>query len=75
MKYVHPKTLKSVVKWEMSDSTISLIEHYAKYTKYSESEVVDMFMKNIATDELFIEWGCHEQTELACISTKYKQVD
>ena len=57
MKYLPPKPIKSTVDWEISDTTLSLIEHYAKYTKYSEAEVVDLFMTNLASDENFIEWA------------------
>ncbi|WP_230199751.1 hypothetical protein [Bacillus andreraoultii] len=33
-----------------------IVKHYAEYTEYDESEIVDMFLLNILGDVQFIEW-------------------
>lgn len=33
-----------------------IVKHYAEYTEYDESEIVDMFLLNVLGDVQFIEW-------------------
>lgn len=57
MQYIKPKN-KNVdkVNWLVSERTRMIVKHYAEYTEYDESEIVDMFLRNILGDEQFIEW-------------------
>lgn len=58
MEFIKPKNknLKKV-DWSLSEDTISLVKAYSEYTDYTESEIVDMFLKNLSKDEHFIEWA------------------
>jgi len=57
MKFIEPKN-KNVEKvdWMLSEKTRAIVKYYAEYTEYSESEIVDMFLRNILDDENFIKW-------------------
>lgn len=57
MQYIKPKN-KNVdkVNWLVSERTRMIVKHYAEYTEYDESEIVDRFLRNILGDEQFIEW-------------------
>jgi hypothetical protein len=57
MDFIKPKNKNAnKVDWEISERTRAIVKHYSEYTEYTESEVVDMFIKNILKDEDFIEW-------------------
>lgn len=57
MKFLEPKkNLKVKVDWLVSERTSNIIKHYAEYTGYSESEVVDEFLQNLLDDPKFKNW-------------------
>lgn len=57
MNYIEPKyKKKEKVEFMLSQRTKVIINYYAKYTGYDESEVVDTFMKNVLSDKEFNEW-------------------
>ncbi|MEW9050191.1 MAG: hypothetical protein AB2392_03485 [Neobacillus sp.] len=55
--YIKPKNRNlDNVDWVISEHTRSVVAAFAEYSEYTESEVVDEFLKNLLTDEDFIEW-------------------
>lgn len=56
MKYPKPKANKRKVSWNISEKTLTILSFYSKFSNYSEEEVVDLFMENLLTDELFIDF-------------------
>lgn len=52
MKFLPPKKAEKV-NWQISEQTRTIVELYAKYTAYSEEEIVDFFMKNLLSDPKF----------------------
>jgi len=56
MKYPKPKANKRKVSWNISEKTLTILSFYSKFSNYSEDEVVDLFMENLLTDELFIDF-------------------
>jgi DNA relaxase NicK len=57
VKFIKPKnTNADKVDWLISERTKAIVKYYAEYTEYSESEVVDKFLKNILDDKDFIKW-------------------
>jgi len=55
--FIKPKNKNhKKVDWQLSEDTIALVKAYSEYTDYSESEIVDMFLRNLSKDEHFIEW-------------------
>jgi len=58
MEFIKPKDFKGKkVDWMISEHTEAIISVYATYTWYTESEVVDNFLKNLAKDENFKNWA------------------
>ena len=56
--YIKPKNLNSEqVNWVVSEQTRNIVAAFSEYSEYTESEVVDEFLKNILTDEEFIDWA------------------
>ena len=44
--FIKPKTLVKVnPRWEISENTKAIVKYYAEYTDYTESEVIDKFLK------------------------------
>lgn len=57
MKPIKPKYRDSVkVEWKISKRSELIINNYAKYTKYEESEIIDNLILDILEDKEFIEW-------------------
>ncbi|AHF07947.1 hypothetical protein [Desulfitobacterium metallireducens] len=57
MRPVKPKYEGSVkVEWKISKRGREIIAQYSKYTKYDESELVDMILSQILDDEEFVAW-------------------
>ena len=57
MKFIKPKNIKlDSVDWLISERVRAIVKTYAEYTEYTESEVVDMFLRNILDDKDFVEW-------------------
>lgn len=57
MDFVKPKmSMKSKKQFELNNRTLSILKYYSKYTKYSESQILDMFLLNILKDDNFIKW-------------------
>lgn len=57
MKPIKPKYEEAIkVEWKISKRAKEIVVQYAKYTKYDESEVVDMVLAQIIDDENFIQW-------------------
>lgn len=57
MEFIEPKNIKEKkVNWTVSECTEAIVSAYALYTGYSESEIVDKFLKNLAKDENFKGW-------------------
>lgn len=58
MKPIKPKFSNTVkLEIQISDKSKEILVQYAKYTKYSESEIIDKLIGEIAEDDLdFIEW-------------------
>ncbi|HEO8422755.1 hypothetical protein [Niallia sp. FSL W8-0635] len=55
--YIKPKNLNSErVNWVISEQTRSIVTAFTEYSEYTESEVVDEFLKNILTDKDFVDW-------------------
>ena len=52
MKWLTPRS-PVTLKCTISAHTKSILEHYAKYTGYSEDEVLDQFLKNLLGDPRF----------------------
>ena len=56
--YIKPKNLNSEqVNWFVSEQTRNIVAAFSEYSEYTESEVVDEFLKNILTDEEFVDWA------------------
>ena len=56
--YIKPKNLNSErVDWVISEQTRNIVAAFSEYSEYTESEVVDEFLKNILTDEEFVDWA------------------
>lgn len=56
--YIKPKNLNSEqVNWVISEQTRNIVAAFSEYSEYTESEVVDEFLKNILTDEEFVDWA------------------
>ena len=57
MKPVKPKYLDTTkVDWKISKKSKLIIDYYAKYTKYEESEIIDKMILEIMDDSDFIQW-------------------
>lgn len=57
MKFIEPKNNNSDnVDWLISERVRAIVNYYAEYTEYTESEVVDKILINILDDKDFIEW-------------------
>jgi bacterioferritin (cytochrome b1) len=57
MQFIKPKNSKAnKVDWLISEQVREIVKHYAEYCEYSESEVVDVFLKNLLKDEEFLKW-------------------
>jgi DNA relaxase NicK len=57
VKFIKPKnTNADKVDWLISERTKAIVKYYAEYTEYTESEIVDKFLKNILDDKDFIKW-------------------
>lgn len=57
MQFIKPKNSKAnKVDWLISEQVREIVKIYADYCEYSESEVVDMFLKNLLKDEEFLKW-------------------
>jgi hypothetical protein len=55
--YIKPKNLNSErVDWVISEQTRNIVARFSEYSEYTESEVVDEFLKNILTDKEFVDW-------------------
>jgi hypothetical protein len=55
--YIKPKNLNSErVDWIVSEQTRNIVAAFSEYSEYTESEVVDEFLKNILTDKDFVNW-------------------
>jgi hypothetical protein len=56
--YIKPKNLNTTQPdWLISEHTRNIVTAFAEYSEYTESEAVDAFLKNLLTDENFIEWA------------------
>ena len=48
VEFIKPKNKNAEkVDWLISDQVREIIKNYAEYCEYTESEVVDMFLKNL----------------------------
>ena len=58
MKPIKPKFSNTVkLEIQISDKSKEILIQYAKYTKYTESEIIDRLIGEIAEDDLeFVEW-------------------
>lgn len=57
MKFIKPKNNNAAnVDWVISERVRNIVKHYAEYTEYSESEVVDTILLNLLDDKEFIKW-------------------
>ena len=57
MKPIKPKYADTVnVKWSISKRSREIINQYSKYTRYEESELIDMLIGDILEDETFVRW-------------------
>lgn len=57
MEYIQPKTAKRKATFSISQRTYQIVSLYARYTHYSEDEVVDMFLSKLSNDERFLNWA------------------
>lgn len=44
------------VDWKISEHSRAIVKYYAEYTEFTESEVVDEFLKELLKNDGFIEW-------------------
>ena len=44
------------VQWSISKRSKEIISQYSKYTKYEESEIIDMLISDILEDGTFVKW-------------------
>lgn len=57
VEYIKPKNKNAdKVNWVISERSRAIVRHYAEFTEYTESEVVDMFLRNILGDKDFLNW-------------------
>lgn len=57
MKPIKPKYSDTVnVQWSISKRSKEIISQYSKYTKYEESELIDILIGDILEDETFVKW-------------------
>ncbi|MUK88951.1 hypothetical protein GMD78_11150 [Ornithinibacillus sp. L9] len=57
VQFIKPKNNNAdKVDWLISEQVREIVKNYAEYCEYSESEVVDMFLKNLLKDEEFLKW-------------------
>lgn len=57
MKPIKPKYSDTInVKWSISKRSKEIINQYSKYTRYEESELIDMLIGDILEDESFVKW-------------------
>lgn len=57
MKFIKPRRINAQsTDWKISEQSRAIVKYYAEYTEYSESEVVDLFLKRLLEDKDFIEW-------------------
>ncbi len=57
VQFIKPKNNNAdKVDWLISEQVREIVKNYAEYCEYSESEVVDMFLKNLLKDEEFLRW-------------------
>ena len=57
MKPIKPKYSNTVnVEWSISKRSKEIISQYSKYTKYEESELIDMLISDILEDGTFVKW-------------------
>ncbi|MFT8321146.1 MAG: hypothetical protein ABF649_09585 [Bacillus sp. (in: firmicutes)] len=57
MQFIKPKNNNAdKVDRLVSEQVREIVKNYAEYCEYSESEVVDMFLKNLLKDEDFLKW-------------------
>ena len=57
MKPIKPKYYDTVnVQWSISKRSKEIINYYSKYTKYDESELIDLLISDILEDEAFVNW-------------------
>ncbi|WP_102261545.1 hypothetical protein [Mesobacillus jeotgali] len=57
MEFIRPKNKNAEkVDWLISEQVREIIKNYAEYCEYTESEVVDIFLKNLLRDDSFIKW-------------------
>ncbi|WP_147802845.1 hypothetical protein [Alkalicoccus halolimnae] len=72
MDFIKPKKKNAEpVNWKLSEQARAIVKYYAEYTEYTESEVVDTFLKNILKDEHFIEWISNKRNKKRIV----KQLD
>lgn len=46
----------SNVQWSISKRSKEIISQYSKYTKYEESELIDILICDILEDDAFVTW-------------------
>jgi len=52
MEFIKPKVINKVnPEWRVSEQTKTIVKYYAEYTDYSESEIIDKFLKNLLKDD------------------------
>jgi bacterioferritin (cytochrome b1) len=57
VQFIKPKNNNAdKVDWLISEQVREIVKNYAEYCEYNESEVVDMFLKNLLKDEEFLKW-------------------
>jgi len=53
----------------ISEHSRAIVKYYAEYTEYPESEVVDLFLKNLLDDKKFLEWVENKRNNRRMIKT------
>ena len=75
MKYIKPKKEnKKKVSLELSTRTLAILEHYSKYTQYSQEEIQDMFLLNLLEDTDFIEWVNKQRYNKKILASLYDTI-
>ena len=56
--YIKPKNLNAErPDWRISEHTRNIVAAFSEYSEYTESEVVDEFLRNLLTDDDFVNWA------------------
>lgn len=57
MEFIKPRNIKAAkVDWIISEQSRAIVKYFADYSEYTESDVVDILIKELLKDDKFLEW-------------------